>query len=146
VADKVTEETKTLEVGAGHARISERIKSKYPNSFVLASDQCEEAMKISRHRPYEIFSAYEIPYPDKYFDLIIAAQCLEYMSYLDTFFIEAKRVAKKFICTIPKGEMKSWSQLYIFDEKKILELLEQYGDIEILEVYESLILVKIKFR
>lgn len=147
---QLAEGPNVLEVAAGHAHISKRIKQANPSWAVYASDQAESAKKVARYLPYYIFSAYEIPYPDKFFTTVIATQCLEYMDDLDRFFKEAQRVAEYLIFTVPIGEMSKWSQLYVFTEEIMQEIILQHSDIfaDILhwEKHDDLLLVKIKLE
>lgn len=137
---------KVLDIGAGHARICQRLKHKYPDWFIVASDQSEEAKKVTPYRPYEIFSGYNVPYPDKFFDTVIASQCLEYFEDLDKLINEVKRVGKSFVCTIPIGSMAKWSQLYEFNEEDFTKWLSGYGKIIIKSNYGELLMAKIRFE
>lgn len=135
-----------LDIGSGHGHICKRIAKKLPQSEVIASDQAPEARKVANYEPYMIFSGYEIPFPVKYFDLVICSQAMEYIEDQEQFLTEVKRVSKKFICTVPKGEMKSWSQLRIYTPENLIEFLIRHGSIEIFEDHDSLMLAKIKFN
>lgn len=139
-----------LEVAAGHAHISKRIKAVHPEWYVAASDQAEAAKKVAKYEPYFIHSAYAIPVPDKSCNTIIACQCLEYMDDLHRFFNEAKRVADYLIFTVPLGTMSKWSQLYVFTFENVAELIHpHYGESGSLMHWEKqndLLLVKIKFN
>lgn len=143
---KYAEGPNVLEIAAGHAHISKRIKAAHPLWDVIASDQAQDAVKVANYKPYFIFSAYSIPYEDKRFNTIICAQALEYMEDLHMFFGEAQRVAYKLLITVPIGEMAKWSQLYIFTEENIKELLQPYGTIEVFEREGDLLLVKLNFN
>lgn len=134
-----------LEVAAGHAHVSKRIKAAHPDWVVYASDQAEGARKVANCEPYYIFSVYQIPFDFRVFNTVIACQCLEYMDDLPRFFTEARRISEKLLITIPIGEMSKWSQLYIFTEQSVRELLEPYGVIEVFEREGDLLLVKLKF-
>lgn len=134
-----------LGVASGHAHIEKRIIAAHPEWTVFASDQTVSAQDVANYSPYRIFNAYQIPYFDKWFDTLIIAQALEYLKDQDRFMVEAKRVARKFLCTIPLGEMEKWSQLFIYEEKSFCKWLEHYGTIEFTERHESLLLVKLKF-
>lgn len=134
-----------LDVGSGHARIPERIRARWPHMYVMASDQSEEARKISKYRPYITCTAYAVPFKDKFFDVVICTQAMEYMEDNDLFLREAKRVAKKVIITVPSNDMKKWSQLRIYTEASLKELVQQHGTIEHFEQHEDLFLVKVKF-
>lgn len=140
------EGNKILGVGSGHAHTEKRIKAKFPDALVIASDQSHEARHVANYSPYIICDAYDIPFLDKELDLVIATQCLEYMEFQDKFLKEAQRVSKKFICTIPLGSMKSWSQLFIYNEDDFCKWLENYGVIEVKENYGEILLVKINFN
>lgn len=143
---KYAEGPKVLGVASGHAHIEKRIKALYPKWDVIASDQTIAAMRVSKFSPYMIFSAYKIPFADKRFNTIIIAQALEYMEFEDMFLGEAKRVADKIILTVPIGEMAKWSQLRIYTEESVKELLRPYGTIEVFERHDDLLLVKLKFQ
>lgn len=147
---KHAEGPNVLEIAAGHAHISKRVKAANTDWAVYASDQAEAAKKVANYQPYYIFSAYSIPYENKFFNTVIACQCLEYMEDLPRFFKEAARVADHLIFTVPLGEMAKWSQLYIFTEENILSMLNTWNtpDNEVLhfEKHEDLLLVKIKFN
>ena len=137
---------KVLDIGSGHAHIAKRIKAKFPKWEVIASDQTIAAMRVAKYQPYKIFSAYEIPFQDKYFQTIICTQALEYMEFQEKFFDEAKRVANKLLITVPINEMEKWSQLRIYTEENVLELLRPYGTIEEFKRHDDLLLVKLKFN
>jgi ubiquinone/menaquinone biosynthesis C-methylase UbiE len=98
---KHVEGPNVLGVGSGHAHIEKRIKALHPDWIVIASDQSEEARKASGYKSYFLVDAYSINVKDKSYNTLIATQCLEYMEHQDKALTEFKRVAKKFICTIP---------------------------------------------
>lgn len=131
-----------LGVASGHARIEQKIKGMHPTWGVLASDQAPHASMVTSFRPYEIFSAYNIPYPYKDFDTVICTQAIEYMEDQEAFFREAQRVGKKLLITVPLGEMEKWSQLRIYTKESVQELVEQFGQIEVFERQGDLLLVK----
>jgi ubiquinone/menaquinone biosynthesis C-methylase UbiE len=135
-----------LGVASGHAHIEKRIKAAHPDWTVIASDQSDAAMLVANYKPYKIFSAYDIPYPSDEFDTIIITQALEYMEDQEYFLYEAERVAKKILMTVPLGEMAKWSQLRIYTEENVKELLAPFGVIEIFERVDDLLLVKLKFN
>lgn len=137
---------KVLGVASGHAHIEKRIKAKFGKWEVVASDQTIAAMRVARFQPYKIFSAYEIPFTNKYFQTIIITQAMEYLEYQEKFLDEAKRVAVKLLMTLPLGEMERWSQLRIYTEENVKELLRPYGTIEEFKRHDDLLLVKLKFN
>lgn len=134
-----------LDIASGHAHICKRIMAMHHDWIVTASDQAYEARTVANYSPYMIFSAYDIPWPPKSIDTIICTQAMEYMDDQEKFILEAKRVGRKLLITVPKGEMSSWSQLRIYTPENLRELLEKYGTIEVFEEYDHMILAKIKF-
>lgn len=145
VADLV-EGPEVIEVAAGHARISSVVKARHRDWNVLAADQSPEAKKASGYIPYYIFSVYTIPFENKIFNTLICTQAFEYFEDLDKALAEFKRVAHKGVFTFPKNEMGSWSQLYIFTRESVKELLAPYGELEVLQEYDHLILTKLNFQ
>jgi ubiquinone/menaquinone biosynthesis C-methylase UbiE len=135
-----------LGVASGHAHIEKRIKAAHQDWNVVASDQSYEAKKVSRFEPYIIMSAYDIICNEKNFDTIICTQALEYMDDQEKFLNEAKRVAKYLLLTVPLGQMEKWSQLRVYTEENVKELLLPYGTIEVFERQGDLLLVKLKFK
>jgi ubiquinone/menaquinone biosynthesis C-methylase UbiE len=135
-----------LEVAAGHAHVSKRIKAAHPEWLVVASDQASDAVKVANYPFYKVFSAYEIPYNEKEFNTIICCQAMEYMEDQERFLNEAKRVSYRLLISLPQGEMKKWSQLRIYTEENLKELLQPYGEIEIFYAYNELFLVKLRFN
>lgn len=145
-AAKYAEGPSVLEVAAGHAHISKRIKAANPRWYVVASDQTESAAEAANFMEYAIFSVYNIPFPKKRFDTVIIAQAMEYLEFPKLFLDEAKRVARYIVITLPIGEMERWSQLTIFTHEKVIDLLLPYGKTEVFEREGELLLVKLKFN
>jgi ubiquinone/menaquinone biosynthesis C-methylase UbiE len=141
-------------VASGHAHIEKRIKAAHPDWTVVASDQATEAVAVAKFRPYLIRDAYHLDFLDdertyRAFDnkwsTLICAQAMEYMDDQEKFLNEAKRVSEKLLITVPLGEMEKWSQLRIYTEQNVKELLQPYGTIEVWERQGDLLLVKLKF-
>lgn len=145
VADLV-EGPHVMEAAAGHARISAIVKAKHPDWSVVAVDQSRQAREVSTFRPYFIQTVYDLDVKDKLLDTLICTQALEYFEDLNRALSEFKRVSKRGIFTFPRGEMSSWSQLYIFSPASVMDLLAPYGHIEFFQSYDHLILAKIKFN
>lgn len=135
-----------LGVASGHAHIEKRIKALHPDWKVVASDQTKAAKEVANYSPYLIMDAYNIQLPGKLMDTIICCQAMEYMDDQDRFLKEAQRVARKLLITVPIGEMAKWSQLRIYTEENVRELLATYGTIEVFERHDDLLLVKLKFN
>lgn len=146
VADLV-EGPNVLGIASGHARIERIVKLYHPEWSVTASDQSPEARNATDFRPYKIIDAYNIqkPFTKPKYDTIIATQCLEYMDNIPKFLEEARRVARKLITTAPVGIMQLWSQLCVFDENNLRQILEKFGEVEIEDIKPELMLYKIKF-
>lgn len=135
-----------LGVASGHAHIEKRIQAMHDDWKIIASDMTADAHKVARFDPYIIMNAYNIGVPDKWANTIICAQAMEYMDNQDRFLKEAQRVARKLLITVPIGEMAKWSQLRIYTEENVRELLAPYGTIEVFERHDDLLLVKLKFN
>jgi len=140
-----------LDVGSGHARIPKMIACNWPHTYVLATEQSPEAKKAANYEPYIITTGYNLPFVDNVtqeqkWDLVMITQALEYMEDQDKFMIEAKRVGNKLLVTVPLGNMSTWSQFRIYTEENFKEFLLKYGEIEVFEVYDSIMLAKIKFH
>jgi SAM-dependent methyltransferase len=135
-----------LGIASGHAHVEKRIVAVHPDWIVVASDQSLEAKKAAQYSPYLNIDAYDIPYRNKHFDMVICTQALEYMDDHERFIEEAKRVSSKLLITVPIGEMAKWSQLRIYTEENVAELLELFGVIEVFERHDDLLLVKLKFN
>jgi hypothetical protein len=147
-----------LGVASGHAHVEKRIKAAHPLWSVIASDQAPEAKQVAKYAPYWMVDAYDIPecigHPylrstqtlNKLWNTLIITQALEYMDDQQRFLTEAKRVAAKLLLTLPLGEMEKWSQLRIYTEENVKELLQPFGIIEVFEKQGDLLLVKLKFH
>ena len=142
VADLV-EGPNVLGVASGHARIERLVISAHPDWLVVASDQAIEAKKVANYEPYIFADAYDLP---GRWDTIICTQALEYMDDIPRFLKGAQKVARKLIVSAPLGEMKLWSQLYVFTPKGLKSILMPFGEIEIEDVKEDIMLFKLKFN
>lgn len=141
---------RVLGVGSGHAHIEKRIKAKHPDWLVVASDQTEAAKYVSRYSPYWIYSAYSLPEVNRInssikWNTLICTQVWEYFEHQEKALDEFRRVSDKLLMTVPIGEMAKWSQLRIYTEESVKELLAPYGTIEVFERHDDLLLVKLKF-
>lgn len=142
----IVDKGSVLGIASGHAHIEKRLKAKWPDEMIVASDQSIEAKKVSGYRDYAIIDGYNIIFPDKFFNTIIITQALEYFEDQDAILNQCKRAANNFICTIPIGEMKKWSQLFIYEEVGFMDFIKKYGSIRHWERQDDLLLVKIKFH
>jgi hypothetical protein len=135
-----------LGIASGHAHIEKRIRALHPDWKIVASDMTIAARIVANFNPYVEMNAYNIQFADKCTDTIICCQAMEYMDDQDRFLKEAQRVASKLLITVPIGEMAKWSQLRIYTEENVRELLSPYGAIEVFERHDDLLLVKLKFH
>lgn len=132
-------------IASGHAHIEKRIKALHPDWYVQASDQAVAAVAVANYPTYIICSAYATPWKDKTFRTVICTQAMEYMEDQEKFLFEASRIADILLITVPIGEMKKWSQLRIYTEENVRELLTRFGQIILMERHDDLLLVKLKF-
>lgn len=134
-----------LGVASGHAHIEKRIKGTHPDWDVMASDQAVKAVGVANFQPYYQMDAYNLLFSNREVDTLICCQAMEYMEDQKRFLDAAFRAAKKLLITVPIGEMAKWSQLRIYTEENVRDLLSPYGEIEVFERHEDLLMVKIKF-
>lgn len=120
---------KVLEVGAGDGSILELLASQAFASQLYALEISNsgiekiEAKRIDKFVEVLKFDGYQIPYPDKSFDLVILSHVLEHVEHERILLREIKRVSKFQIIEVPKD--------YRFGvDKKIKHFLD-YGHINI---------------
>ncbi len=142
---KYLEGDNILDVGSGYAELCKRIKTQFPDKRVVALDTSVEAKTYSGYEPYITGTAYELPFKDKEFDLLTCTQTIEYIDD-NKFLREALRIAKKAIITTVNGKHPTCSQLREYSENSIRQLIEPYGEIEVLFVKEGMIFAKVKFK
>jgi ubiquinone/menaquinone biosynthesis C-methylase UbiE len=143
---KHIEEDRILDVGSGHASLCKRIKDRWPEKHVMASDVSPVAMEKTSFRPYTICDSRCLPFTNKQFDLVVCTSAMECMVDDEAFILEAARVGKNFLCTVPNVEMSGWSQLRIYSEKSLRELFLPVGEFVQLISFPYLILAKVKFN
>ncbi len=143
---KHIEGKKILDVAAGNAQLCKRIMANCDRREVVASDHSLVACKASGYTPYIVCDACSTPFENKYFDLVICCQAMEYMPDNEAFLEEARRIGKKFLCTVPLGEMSSWSQLRIYDRDNFHFFLSRYGEITFFQVFDHMMLAKVTFK
>lgn len=142
----IVDKGSVIGIASGHAHIEKRLAHKWPEEFIMATDQAAEAKAISGYKLYMLISGYDLRFHNKSFNTAIITQALEYFEHQDKVLEECKRVANKFICTVPIGEMQKWSQLFIYTEESFRTFIEKYGTVEHWERHDDLLLVKIKFH
>lgn len=132
-----------LDVGAGYAALVKELSQTYPR--VVAADFSYTAARASGYNLYMVCSCYEIPFPDKDFDVILSTQMLEYLHKPEEFLQEAKRLAKFGIFTAPEGLSENHNRVQDLTKEGFRELLNGVGTI--LEFYSvgSLLVGKVKF-
>jgi ubiquinone/menaquinone biosynthesis C-methylase UbiE len=130
---------KLVDIGAGYAQLCRRIKKSFQWTQITAVDFSDEARARSGYTPYVVASAYDTPFLGKEFDVAFACQILEYLEDNDRFLIEAKRIARALVVTVPKGMHPACSQLRQYDAAVIRALLEPHAaDVELgMQVYEK---------
>lgn len=143
-----------LGVASGHAHIEKRIRAKHPAWGILATDQAEAAITVAKFTPYQLADAYKLPRPREVFsgtdqrtwNTVIIAQALEYLADDERFIQNTGIIGDKLLISLPMGEMEKWSQLRIYSEQSVRDLLEPYGKIETFDRQGDLLLVKLKYN
>ncbi|MEH1816446.1 MAG: class I SAM-dependent methyltransferase [Nostoc sp.] len=98
---------KVLDVGAGEGSLLYQMSiNKFAEELYgveISESGCQtiRGKNISNIIDILKFDGYKIPYPDKYFDLIISIHVLEHVEYERQFLYELKRVAKNVLIEVP---------------------------------------------
>lgn len=134
---------KFLDIGVFNSPLIVELKRNFPNSEFVGLDHCGEVMEELQERYPEVRyvtgNAMELPFPDKYFDYVVAGEIIEHLEKPEDFIKEAMRVVRPggvFSLSTPKEEgtlqlLVSLEHLWSFDEQDIKNLLEPYGRVEI---------------
>jgi len=94
-------EIKILDVGCGDGvliyLLRRELKSK--NIKYYGIDMAREALKIAENKnprdcSFNLASAYQIPFEDKFFDIIVSSDTIEHLNYPDKMLSEIKRVGR----------------------------------------------------
>jgi len=140
-----------LDIASGHAKTCKILKKRHPDWYIMASDQTEAAKKVADFAPYFMVDAYQVEeFANKWkasvknFDTVTVSQAMEYFEDIPRFMKQIWRIARYFVCTVPIGEMKLWSQLHIFEEETFLQEMAEYGDIVHFDRVGDLLLLKLK--
>jgi hypothetical protein len=147
LADQV-EGPVVLDIASGHATTMKRLLAMHPDWDIICSDQTPEARDAARWEgQYHIFSAYEIPVFTRTPNTITVSQALEYMEYPGSILEYCMTQGVEFfVCTVPIGNMPTWSQLRIYTEESFREWIEQYGYVIHWDRVGDLLLCKIKIN
>lgn len=120
---------RVLEVGAGDGSILRFLSNEGFSSELYAVEISEsgllqiESKKIKNLVSAQLFDGYQLPFEDKYFDLVILTHVLEHVEHERLLLREIHRVTKKLVIEVPK-DYRSGA------EKKIKHFLS-YGHINI---------------
>ena len=96
-----------LDVGAGDGNVMVQLNARETAKELFAVEispsgvESIKSKKLSRLREAQLFDGYRIPYPDKYFDLAIAAHVLEHVEHERMFLREVSRVSRRAYIEVP---------------------------------------------
>jgi ubiquinone/menaquinone biosynthesis C-methylase UbiE len=86
-----------LDCGCGDGEFTLQVAERVGTNNIFGIEVVEPALKKSKERGLEVYSAdlnLELPFPNESFDVILANQVIEHISYTDKFLREAYRVLK----------------------------------------------------
>src|SRR6478735_838843 len=134
---------KVLEVGAGEGSILRLLDQFKFGNELYALEISESGLRkikeknIPSLKEANLFDGYNIPYPDKSFDLVILSHVLEHVEFERTLLREIKRVSKYQIIEVPKDYRKgvdkkvdhflSYGHINVYAPSSIRYLLKTEG-------------------
>ena len=124
---------KVIEAGCGEGEITNLLKKYKPHITIKGFDIDEEIIREAQRRfphfPFFVASIYQIPYPDKYFDLVVACEVLEHLEEPEKAIVELSRVSNKYVLlSVPREPI--WRILNIARGKYISALGNTPGHIQ----------------
>jgi len=99
--------TKVIDVGAGEGSLLELLdksdlaESLYAVEISSTGLQAIRDRGLSRLLECQSFDGYHIPYPDKFFDLVVSTHVLEHVEHERLLLGEIRRIGKRFVLEVP---------------------------------------------
>lgn len=146
IMDNIGGSRTIIDVGAGYGNLVKRIMKEHQTCEVWGCDFSVEASKRSGLKNYVVCPANNIPFPNKFFDLSICSQTLEYINDNKAVIKELKRISNRAILTVTAGKHQTCSQLREYDLKGFVDMCFEFGKVEIGIQISSMIFVRIKFN
>lgn len=137
IALNVPLKSKVLDIGCGLGGLMRYIKARLPQTKLCGIDFSDFAIKKAKEfddrMEYKEGSAYEIPYEDGKFDVVIASEVIEHLSYPDKMMKEIKRVLRKggrVLISTPEGtedgQMASEEHVKEYTPVELVKYVEKY--------------------
>ncbi|AAT42621.1 class I SAM-dependent methyltransferase [Picrophilus oshimae] len=130
-----------IEIGVGTGRFAHTLNIKY------GIDISESMVNMARKRGINaiVASAYEIPFPDKYFDFSLNMVTICFLDYPEKAIREAKRVSNQTI-TVILDKNSDYIKNIIKNPMGFYRYARFYSGEEIIDIYESLGFKDIKYK
>ncbi|MCB0208461.1 MAG: class I SAM-dependent methyltransferase [Anaerolineae bacterium] len=90
-----------LEIGCGEGYMTRHLANRYPTAAISAFDVSnhilKQATQQNKNAHFACASAYQLPFPNCRFDLIVCVEVLEHLTHFRHALYEIKRVSRKHI-------------------------------------------------
>lgn len=111
-----------LEIGAGEGAILQRLSDLkfadklYALEISPSGVERIKNRKISRLAECQVFDGETVPYPDKFFDLVVMSHVLEHVEFERKLIYEAKRVARHVFVEVPVEDTAGLADNFVMDK------------------------------
>jgi SAM-dependent methyltransferase len=139
-----------LEIGCGDGAILERLAGQGFGAGFTGLEISPSAVKCAQRKnipnlAVQLFEGYELPFPEKHFDLAILSHVMEHVEYPRKLIREAARAAKNVIIEVPLEDTWRLADDFVFDRvghinfynRKTIRRLVQSCGMNILDAHLS---------
>lgn len=114
---------KIIELGCGLSPFLSKVNFKEKWGLDYSSKTIETAMGMYPGVSYTVGSALKVPFPDEYFDVVLAGELIEHLENPQELILEMSRISKhKIIISTPILEFTDPEHIWQFYEKDFTDL------------------------